>query len=71
LESVRKLRAWEEENLEDHCRQYILGASACMREETKCDAMDVGMDAFVLKPLELPDLIQTLNDLHNLPFDIL
>jgi CheY-like chemotaxis protein len=70
LESVRKLRKWEEECSEDHCRQYILGASACMREETKCDAMDVGMNAFLLKPLDMPDLIQTLNDLHHgVPFE--
>jgi CheY-like chemotaxis protein len=68
VESVRQLRAWEKEGSQDHCRQYILGASACVREETRHDAMDVGMDDFVLKPLEISELLETLNSLHT-PFE--
>jgi hypothetical protein len=42
-----------------------------MREETKRDAMDVGMDVFVVKPIELPYLMDKLNELglEDLPFE--
>ena len=68
LESVRKLRAWELDESKDDHHQCVLGASACMREETRNDAMGVGLDAFVLKPLEIPVLLDTLNELHT-PFE--
>jgi CheY-like chemotaxis protein len=67
LESVRKLREWEKDLSADGCRQHVLGASACTRAETKQSALGVGMDAFIVKPLEIPELLHKLNDLH-VPF---
>ena len=59
------LREWEEEGATDSSHQYVIGASACTREETKRDALAVGMDDFTLKPLEIPVLLKQLNDLYE------
>ena len=63
IESVRQLRQWEE-TCSDHLKQHVIGASACSREETRNEALGVGMDEFMLKPLDISDLIEGLNGLH-------
>lgn len=67
LESVRKLREWERDVAQERLprdRQYIIGASACSLEETKKNALNVGMNEFLLKPVDIPALLQKLKSLY-------
>ncbi|CAE7551860.1 unnamed protein product, partial [Symbiodinium microadriaticum] len=61
IESVRRLRAHEKDlecNSEDDCprRQLIVGISANSDLDTKNEALEVGMDDFLGKPVSIEAL---------------
>jgi CheY-like chemotaxis protein/signal transduction histidine kinase len=69
VESVRQLRAWEKRGASGSTtRQYVIGASATTDEDIRDEALAVGMDSFVVKPMNISDLIKQLGDL-NAPFN--
>ena len=65
IESVRELREWESVSTNDRSQQYILGASANPDEDTKNEAIAVGMNEFTTKPVSLSKLVSLIRGLHS------
>jgi CheY-like chemotaxis protein len=63
FEAVRQLRAWERGPEGDGRHQYIIGASASPDEGTRKDALDVSMDEYGVKPLNIPSIVQKSQEL--------
>jgi signal transduction histidine kinase/ActR/RegA family two-component response regulator len=65
LESVRQLRAWEKGSEGDGKHQYVIGATACMDDDTRQEALEVGMDEVVGKPFVFSEIISHLHVVHS------
>lgn len=65
LESVRQLRAWEKGADGDGRHQYVIGATACLDDGTRQEALEVGMDEIVGKPFVFSDIINRLHVVHS------
>jgi CheY-like chemotaxis protein len=65
LESVRQLRAWEKGAEGDGKHQYVIGATACMDDGTRQEALEVGMDEVVGKPFVFSEIVSHLHVVHS------
>ena len=63
MESVRLLREFERSPAGDDAHQFIYGASASPDAAEEC--IDVGMDVFVSKPLDINRMMDVLRSLHH------
>ena len=65
LAATRKLRQLEDEGVLQE-RQMIIGITANARSEQIQSAMESGMDAVVVKPFRVPDLLGKIRDLLSI-----
>ncbi len=66
IESIRQLREWESSSEADGKHQYIITASANVEDSARDEAVAVGTDNFIVKPIEFTKLIEIVSSIHGL-----